>query len=210
MRQWISRNVRLFHRTLRSIIAGKRPPHLKNLKAQPDISELKPITEDIDQLAKILSLQPRLRGGKAEKTHLSPSLTQTISQKTLVVISNREPYIHQKKGDQIEIVRPASGLVTALEPVLRQFGGLWIAHGSGSADMEVVNEQNEIAVPPENPTYTLKRVVLTKEEEEGYYYGFSNEGLWPLCHLAHPTCLQAFRLAELYSRQSEVCRCDPR
>jgi trehalose-6-phosphate synthase len=191
MRQWIAGNIRLFHRSLRSIIAGRRPSHLKDLKTQPGISELKPITDDIDQLAKILSLRPR---PKQDKSALPPSLTQSISQKNLVVIANREPYIHQRKDDRIEVIRPASGLVTALEPILRQCGGLWIAHGSGSADMEVVNERNEIAVPPENPTYTLKRVVLTKEEEEGYYYGFSNEGLWPLCHLAHTR--PVFRLSD--------------
>jgi trehalose 6-phosphate synthase len=192
MRQWITGNLRIFHRTLRSIIAGKRPTHLRELKAQPEISELRPITEDMDQLAKILSLRPRFN--KQDKAALPPSLTQTISQKTLIVIANREPYIHQRKGDQIEVIRPASGLVTALEPILRQCGGLWIAHGSGSADMEVTNAAGEVAVPPENPTYTLKRVTLTKEEEEGYYYGFSNEGLWPLCHLAHTR--PVFRLSD--------------
>lgn len=192
MRQWITRNLHLFHRSLRSVIAGKRPPSLRELKNKPEISELKPITEDIDQLAKILSL--RARPGKQDKSSIPAALTQSISQKNLIVIANREPYIHQKKGDKIEVVRPASGLVTALEPILRQCGGLWIAHGSGSADMEVTNAQGEIAVPPEKPTYTLKRVVLSKEEEEGYYYGFSNEGLWPLCHLAHTR--PVFRLSD--------------
>jgi trehalose 6-phosphate synthase len=191
MRQWITGNLRLFHRTLRSVIAGKRPAHLREFKAQPEISELQPITEDIDQLAKILSLQPRL---KQNKSALPPSLSHTMSHKHLVVIANREPYIHQRKGDKIEVIRPASGLVTALEPILRQCGGLWIAHGSGSADMEVTNAQGEVAVPPEKPTYTLKRVTLSKEEEEGYYYGFSNEGLWPLCHLAHTR--PVFRLSD--------------
>ena len=101
------------------------------------------------------------------------------------MIANREPYIHQLKGDKIEVVRPASGLVTALEPILRQCGGLWIAHGSGSADAQVVDAQNEVAVPPAQPKYKLRRVWLTEEEESGYYYGFANEGFWPLCHLAH-------------------------
>ena len=80
---------------------------------------------------------------------------------------------------------PASGLVTALEPVLMACGGTWIAHGSGDADREVVDARGKITVPPEEPQYVLKRVWLTKEEEKGYYYGFSNEGLWPLCHIAH-------------------------
>ncbi|MBU6376468.1 MAG: trehalose-6-phosphate synthase, partial [Bdellovibrionales bacterium] len=89
------------------------------------------------------------------------------------------------KGGGIELLRPASGLVTALEPILRSSGGLWVAHGSGSADRETVDKNSEINVPPENPNYRLKRVWLTEDQERGYYYGFSNEGLWPLCHLAH-------------------------
>ena len=91
----------------------------------------------------------------------------------------------KRRGKKIECVVPASGLVTALEPVLKACGGTWIAHGSGDADREVVDAQNKIRVPPEEPQYVLKRVWLTKEEEKGYYYGFSNEGLWPLCHITH-------------------------
>lgn len=113
------------------------------------------------------------------------SLKNNIHGQNLIVVANREPYIHQKKDGKIQVVRPASGLVTALEPILRQMGGLWIAHGSGSADVETSNSRGEVKVPPQHPTYTLRRVALTKEEEMGYYYGFSNEGLWPLCHLAH-------------------------
>jgi trehalose 6-phosphate synthase len=191
MRRWVAGNLRYLHRTLRSLIAGNRPPELQELQSPQAISELKPISEDIDQLAKILSLRPRVQ---REKSPIPPSLSETIKQKNLVVIANREPYIHQYKNDKIEVIRPASGLVTALEPILRQCGGLWVAHGSGSADMKVVNERNEVGVPPENPTYTLKRVTLTQEEEEGYYYGFANEGLWPLCHLAHTRPI--FRLSD--------------
>lgn len=104
---------------------------------------------------------------------------------SLFVVSNREPYMHVKRSKGIEALVPASGLVTALEPILRACDGDWIAHGSGSADREVVDARDRIRVPPENPEYTLRRVWLTPQEEEGYYYGFSNEGLWPLCHIAH-------------------------
>jgi trehalose 6-phosphate synthase len=93
--------------------------------------------------------------------------------------------MHQRNGKEIEVVVPPSGLVTALEPVLDACDGTWIAHGSGNADAEVVDSHDSIRVPPEDPRYTLRRVWLTKEEEEGYYYGFANEGLWPLCHIAH-------------------------
>jgi trehalose 6-phosphate synthase len=105
--------------------------------------------------------------------------------RSLVLVSNREPYIHSRRGKTIECLVPASGLVTALEPVMRACEGLWIAHGSGDADAATVDERGHVRVPPDEPAYTLKRVWLTKEEEEGYYYGFSNEGLWPLCHIAH-------------------------
>ena len=104
---------------------------------------------------------------------------------SLVVVSNREPYMHIRRGRNVECIVPAGGLVTALEPVLRSCGGTWIAHGSGDADWEGLDEKNRIKVPPDDPLYTLKRVALTREEENGYYYGFSNEGLWPLCHIAH-------------------------
>ncbi len=103
----------------------------------------------------------------------------------LFVVSNREPYMHLHKGRMVECIVPAGGLVTALEPVLRASGGTWIAHGAGDADFEVVDGKSRLKVPPEDPHYTLRRVPLTKEEENGYYYGFSNEGMWPLCHIAH-------------------------
>jgi alpha,alpha-trehalose-phosphate synthase [UDP-forming] len=103
----------------------------------------------------------------------------------LFVVSNREPYMHVHGAKGIEMLVPASGLVTALEPILRACDGTWLAFGSGDADREMVDAQDRLRVPPEKPEYTLRRVWLTKEEEEGYYYGFSNEGLWPLCHIAH-------------------------
>jgi trehalose-6-phosphate synthase len=103
----------------------------------------------------------------------------------LFVVSNREPYMHVHRAKGIEMIVPASGLVTALEPILRACDGTWIASGSGDADRETVDAHDRLRVPPEKPEYTLRRVWLTKEEEEGYYYGFSNEGLWPLCHIAH-------------------------
>jgi trehalose 6-phosphate synthase len=103
----------------------------------------------------------------------------------LVVVSNREPVSHVYKGGRIHAQQPASGLVTAMEPVMRACGGVWIAHASGDADAKTADAQGRIALPEEDPRYTLRRVWLGKEEEAGYYYGFSNEGLWPLCHIVH-------------------------
>ena len=103
----------------------------------------------------------------------------------LIVVSNREPYIHENGQDGVFFKRPASGLVTAVEPVMRACSGTWIAHGSGNADRRVVDKHDRVMVPPGTDEYTLRRIWLTPEEEQGYYYGFSNEGLWPLCHVAH-------------------------
>lgn len=103
----------------------------------------------------------------------------------VIVVSNREPYIHLQSGDSVRVQRPASGLVTAIEPVMRACSGTWIAHGGGDADRATVDGQDHVSVPPDNPCYTLRRVWMSKEEEQGYYYGFANEGMWPLCHLAH-------------------------
>ena len=104
----------------------------------------------------------------------------------MLVVSNREPYIHSLRRDgSVQVQVPASGMVTALEPVMRACSGTWVAHGSGTADRQVVDRNDRVRVPPDEPSYTLRRVWLTEEEEAGYYYGFSNEGLWPLCHLAY-------------------------
>jgi trehalose 6-phosphate synthase len=104
----------------------------------------------------------------------------------VIIVSNREPYIHNLNADHQPVVQvPASGMVTALEPIMRACSGTWVAHGAGSADRETVDRYDQLRVPPDNPSYTLRRVWLTPEQEQGYYYGFSNEGLWPLCHLAY-------------------------
>ena len=118
---------------------------------------------------------------------LRVSLQTKLQGDALFVVSNREPYMHEydEKEHKIRMLVPASGLVTALEPVLQACEGTWVANGSGSADREVVDEQDRLRVPPHDPTYTLRRVWLSREEDLGYYEGFSNEGLWPLCHIAH-------------------------
>jgi trehalose 6-phosphate synthase len=156
---------------------------------------LSPLATEVTQMAESLSAaraaaeeEAKLR--QAADSLWTPDLLKEhlrikLQGRLVFVISNREPYIHMKRGKQIECVVPASGLVTALEPVLTASGGVWIAHGSGDADSQVVDHLSKLRVPPEEPRYTLKRVWLTKEEEAGYYYGFANEGLWPLCHIAH-------------------------
>jgi trehalose 6-phosphate synthase len=116
---------------------------------------------------------------------LAVHVRSKLNHSRLFVVSNREPYMHSREGKSLKVLIPASGLVTALEPILQACDGTWIAHGSGDADREAVDQNDRLPVPPDEPKYTLRRVWLSKEEEEGYYYGFANEGLWPLCHIAH-------------------------
>jgi trehalose 6-phosphate synthase len=116
---------------------------------------------------------------------LDELVREKLSGYLFVVVSNREPYIHTFSGHKIVTEVPASGLTVALDPVMQACGGTWIAHGSGDADNEVVDKESKVSVPPDEPRYSLKRVWLSKEEENGYYYGFSNEALWPLCHIAY-------------------------
>jgi alpha,alpha-trehalose-phosphate synthase [UDP-forming] len=103
-----------------------------------------------------------------------------------IVVANREPVIHRFTSDRrIECIRPASGMVSALDPILRACGGVWVGHGSGDADRRTADEHDHVRVPPEDPAYTLRRVWLSKEQENGYYNGLSNAGLWPLCHVSY-------------------------
>ena len=155
---------------------------------QPDAPEFRPIARDIRELIRDIESERRPRD--EDRLAWSPEALRAVLHHELrgqevMVVSNREPYIHMRRGDAIEVRRPASGLVTALEPIMRTCSGTWIAHGSGSADRDVVDRHDRIAVPPERPGYQLRRVWLTAAEEAGYYYGFANEGLWPLCHIAH-------------------------
>jgi trehalose-6-phosphate synthase len=108
-----------------------------------------------------------------------------LKNRILIVVSNREPYMHIYNGKEIKCIVPASGMVTAMEPILKACGGLWVASGTGNADKAVVDAHDKIQVPPGDEKYTLRRVWLSEEEEKHFYYGFSNEGLWPLCHIAH-------------------------
>ena len=156
---------------------------------------LGPLAGEISKMAKSLEAARSAAEEEARLRQSSESLWTPerlkefvkvrLGGRSLFVVSNREPYMHIKKGKETECIVPASGLVTAIEPVLKACGGTWIAQGSGNADRETVDKQDKIKVPPEEPQYVLRRVWVTKEEEEGYYYGFANEGLWPLCHIAH-------------------------
>jgi trehalose 6-phosphate synthase len=121
-----------------------------------------------------------------------------------IAVSNREPYIHRSNGGAIACVQPASGLTAALDPILRATGGTWVAHGSGDADRLVVDSRDHLAVPPDRPCFTLRRVWLDRETHAGYYYGLANEGLWPLCHIAFQRPVFRLRDWESYKRANEI------
>ena len=175
-------------KTLRTERGGIPLPPPSGKVFEPLTREATRMVKSIAEARSAAEQEARLRR-KAESlwtpVRLREHVRALLQGKPLFVVSNREPYVHERRGKKIDCVVPASGLVTALEPILQACGGTWVAHGSGDADREVVDDQDKIRVPPEDPQYLLKRVWLTKEEEEGYYYGFSNEGLWPLCHIAH-------------------------
>ena len=165
-----------------------RPDLPKGDFLAPFSEEVVNLTQSLAEARAAADEEARLREtGQAMWTaeRLRVSIQNKTLQSPLVVVSNREPYMHVHRGKGTEMIVPASGLVTALEPILRACDGTWIASGSGDADRETVDEHDRLRVPPDKPEYTLRRVWLTKEEEEGYYYGFSNEGLWPLCHIAY-------------------------
>ena len=159
---------------------------------EADASLFGSLATEVTSLARTLA---RVRLAAAEEARLRLSgeslwteerLKQFVEirfgERPIYIVSNREPLSHVREGRAIVEVQPASGLVTALEPIMLACGGVWVAHGSGSAD-RVVGDR--VGLPTRDPAYTLRRVWLTDQEEAGYYYGFANEGLWPLCHIVH-------------------------
>ncbi|MCG7393514.1 trehalose-6-phosphate synthase [Microvirga sp. ACRRW] len=154
----------------------------------PEQENIIPLGQEIRDV--LQELESSRRTIDAAHTDWSPdtlraALANELSGSEVIVVSNREPYIHNRAQDGgISLQIPASGLVSALEPVVRACGGTWVAHGSGTADRDTVDASDRVPVPPANPSYTLRRVWLTDEEQDGYYYGAANEGLWPLCHIA--------------------------
>ena len=158
------------------------------LRGETPRSEFMPFLRDVHDLVDRLASEREVEGlgGLWTPQRLKNTLGRHLHGERVVIVANREPYIHEHTPDgALRVSHPASGLVTALEPVMRACSGVWIAHGSGSADRETVDAQDRVRVPPGEGSYVLRRIWLSAEEERGYYYGFSNEGLWPLCHIAH-------------------------
>ncbi len=171
--------------------AGKTPVE----SGLPKDALFQPVAEEVSRLATTLKAA---RAAANEEAHLRSTaqalwtperlrifVQNKLNGSRLFALSNREPYIHSNRGGSIEWSVPASGLVTAIEPVLQACDGTWIAQATGDADRAASDDHGRVRVPPDHPQYTLRRVWLTKEEDQGFYFGFSNEGLWPLCHIAH-------------------------
>jgi len=176
MRRWLA-SIRQALENARAGAAG--PPEQENII--PLGQEIRDVLQELESSRRTID---------AAHTDWNPdtlraALSNELSGSEVIVVSNREPYIHNRtESGGVSLQIPASGLVSALEPVVRACGGTWVAHGSGTADREMVDSYDRVAVPPAHPSYTLRRVWLTDEEQDGYYYGAANEGLWPLCHIA--------------------------
>lgn len=156
---------------------------------KPLAKEIFHITNSLFQARSSASEEARMRLEKLDTPWTAERLKEFIKahlkDRKIFVVSNREPYIHNKVKNHIQYLVPAHGMVTAVESVMEACGGVWIAHGSGDADKETSDKNGKIQVPPEDPKYTLKRVWLTPEEVQGHYVGFSNEALFPLCLMSH-------------------------
>jgi len=173
-------------------IRGRR--YLDDAKSEPDS---RPILTQIRRVLREAEHRQRLEIDFHENwtpQALKQVVHEHLGSPEVLIVSNREPYIHNQSPAGPIVQVPASGMVTALEPIMRACSGTWIAHGSGTADRQVVDAHDRVRVPPEDPSYSLRRVWLSAEEEQGFYYGFSNEGVWPLCHLAYVR--PAFREAD--------------
>jgi len=185
--------IRALIRSLKAVRNTSSDPSERKLPNNPF---LRPLAAEVENVRKSLweansraRTEARLRLEKLDSPWTAERLSEFVKDilkgRKIYTVSNREPYIHEKVNGHVEFHEPASGMATAIEPMMRACGGTWIAHGSGSGDRDVVDAYDRIRVPPDDPKYTLRRVWLSEAEENGYYYGFSNEGLWPLCHIAH-------------------------
>ena len=160
---------------------------LRKALSGQETREFQPLVRDVRALVDRLASERdrEARSGPWNPERLRSTLKQHLHGERVVVLANREPYVHELENGGVRVLHPASGLVTALEPVMRACSGVWVAHGSGSGDKQTSDAKGHVRVPPGEESYLVRRVWLTEAEEAGYYYGLSNEGLWPLCHVAH-------------------------
>ena len=187
----------VFARSLRELVenvkAARKGEAVEEIKTgdffAPLAGEISKVTHSLREARFAASQEARMRLEKLDSPWTAERLKEFIKaylkDRPIYVLSNGEPYMNSKTKNQIEWRTPAGGVITAIEPVMEATGGVWIAHGAGPADKEVVDAQGKIRVPYDEPRYTLKRVFLSAKEIRRYYDGFSNEALWPLSHMAH-------------------------
>jgi trehalose 6-phosphate synthase len=209
-RMVIFRQIATFAESVRRLRSGDEMPGFASDKSvffKPLAAEIAQITQSLFQARMVASEEARMRLEKIDTPWTAARLREFVKvylkDRPIFVVTNREPYEHQKTKGGIECRVPAGGVVTALEPVMEACGGTWIAHGSGSADKLTVDEHDKMRVPPMDPQYTLKRVWLDDKEVDGYYKGFSNEALWPLCLLVHTRPLFRKQDWEIYQKVNE-------
>lgn len=138
------------------------------------------------------------------KSALHEALRAELDGVRMIMVSNREPYLHRRGTGGVECIQPAGGLTAALDPIMRATGGVWVAQGSGDADRTSADGFGRLAVPPGKPAYTLRRVWLDPKIEEPYYCGLANEGLWPLCHNAFHRPVFRLRDWESYREANRI------
>ncbi len=177
--------------SVRSVRSGesKAAEHNGNSLLSPLTHEISKMSASLRQARASASEEARMRLEKLDSPWTAERLKEFVKahlrDRPIFVVSNAQPYVNSKNKGVIEWKVPAGGVITAIEPIMEACEGMWIAQGSGTADKEVADEEGKLRVPPEEPKYTLKRVWLSPKERKGYYNGFSNEALWPLCHTAH-------------------------
>jgi len=164
-------------------------PKKSHLFFKPLVNEISKMSRSLLHARLAASEEARLRLEKVDtpwtEERLKEFIKAYLKDRKIFMVSSREPFVHEKVKNEITYKMPASGMITAIEPLMEACGGLWLAHGSGNADKITVDNQDKIQVPPDDPKYTLKRVWLTEKNQKGYYLGFSNDALWPLCHMVH-------------------------
>ena len=171
---------------MRGVLTGDKKRIVRALEG----TEFAPLLKDVDEVLYEYKQKKHELGKEEEAKYwtankLAKEVEDFFGDSRVCVVANEEPYIHNRKGTGVSVRAPASGVVAAMEPIVRALSGLWVGEGSGSADQRTADKEGHIMLPPENPEYALRRVFLSRDEEQGFYYGFSNEGLWPLCHVAH-------------------------
>jgi trehalose 6-phosphate synthase len=193
LRWLIFRPVLKMIKSIKAIRSGNIEQGLDSFKNhsffKPLAEEISKISDSLTKARSVASEEARLRMEKLDTPWTAERLREFVKcylkNRKIFVVSNREPYAHNKIKNEIQEPVSVGGMVTAIEPVMEACGGMWLAQAMGDADKETADSEGKLQVPVEDPKYTLKRIWLSEKEQKGFYVGFSNEALWPLCHNVH-------------------------